>query len=79
MRRLIAIGLTATILIPALVWAGGAGNPAVTVGKDNYGVTLEAEEQVASPELVDEGLEALANKHGWAKVIDAVSRLSKKA
>ena len=46
MRRLIAIGLTATILIPALVWAGGAGNPAVTVGKDNYGVTLEAEEQV---------------------------------
>ncbi|MFH1312804.1 MAG: hypothetical protein ABIJ00_06210 [Candidatus Eisenbacteria bacterium] len=53
MRRLIATGLAATLLIPALVWAGGAGNPAVTVGKDNYGVTLEAEEQV---KMVDEDL-----------------------
>ena len=38
---------------------------------------LVAEE--ASPEQVDEGLEALANRHGWAKVADAVDRLSKKA
>ena len=29
------------------------------------------------PEEVDEGLEALANKHGWDKIMDAVSRLSK--
>ena len=31
----------------------------------------------ATPEQVDEGLEALANRHGWAKVLDAVDRLSK--
>ena len=34
-------------------------------------------EEEPSPEEVDEGLEALANKHGWDKVIDAVSRLKK--
>ena len=32
-----------------------------------------------SPEQVDEGLEALANRHGWAKVRDAIERLSKNA
>jgi len=26
---------------------------------------------------VDEGLEALAHKHGWDKVVDAVSRMKK--
>ena len=36
----------------------------------------EAEEE-PSPEDVDEGLEALANRHGWDKVIDAMSRLRK--
>ena len=42
----------------------------------------EREEEIAeaeSPDEMDEGLEALANRHGWAKVIDAVGRLSKKA
>jgi benzoyl-CoA reductase subunit BamC len=29
-------------------------------------------------EDVDVGLEALANKHGWSTVMDAVSRMSKK-
>jgi benzoyl-CoA reductase subunit BamC len=29
-------------------------------------------------EELDAGLEALANKHGWSKVIDAVDRMSKK-
>ena len=38
----------------------------------------EADEQ-ETPDEVDGGLEALANKHGWAKVKDAVGRLSKKA
>ncbi len=33
----------------------------------------------ATAEEVDEDLEALANRHGWAKVVDAVGRLSKKA
>ena len=36
----------------------------------------EGEEAEAAPE-VDVGLEALANKHGWSKVIDAVARMSK--
>jgi benzoyl-CoA reductase subunit BamC len=38
----------------------------------------EVEEEV-TPEQVDEGLEALANKHGWDKIVDAVGRLAKKA
>ncbi len=39
----------------------------------------EVEEEEAAPEQVDLGIEALANKHGWETVLDAVSRLSKKA
>ena len=38
----------------------------------------EAAEEVSVDE-VDVGLEALANKHGWPKVLDAVSRMSRKA
>jgi benzoyl-CoA reductase subunit BamC len=41
----------------------------------------EREEEVLeeeSAEDVDIGLEALANKHGWPKVMDAVSRISRK-
>ena len=37
-------------------------------------VEEEAEETV---EALDEGLEALANRHGWSKVIDAVDRMKK--
>ena len=36
-------------------------------------------EEEARPEEVDEGLEALANRHGWDKVMDAVGRMGKKA
>jgi hypothetical protein len=50
MRRLILTCATAALIVPVLAWAGGAGNPAVTIGKDNYGVSLEAEEQVKSVE-----------------------------
>ena len=39
-------------------------------------VEVEVGDEV-TPEQVDEGLEALANRHGWAKVIAAVDRLSK--
>jgi benzoyl-CoA reductase subunit BamC len=39
---------------------------------------IEVDEEV-SPERLDEGLEALANKHGWEKVRDAVGRMAKKA
>ena len=42
----------------------------------------EREEEVEAepkPEEVDEDLEALANRHGWDKVMDAVNRVSKKA
>jgi benzoyl-CoA reductase subunit BamC len=37
---------------------------------------VEEEEEAA--EEVDAGLEALADKYGWPKVIDAVGRMSKK-
>ena len=40
----------------------------------------EREEEVAdepSPEEVDVGLEALASKHGWDKVADALARMKK--
>jgi benzoyl-CoA reductase subunit BamC len=43
----------------------------------------EREEEVEDDEGeeaadVDAGLEALADRHGWSKVIDAVERMSKK-
>jgi benzoyl-CoA reductase subunit BamC len=38
----------------------------------------EVEEDVEEVYEVDAGLEALANKHGWSKVLDAVSRMAKK-
>ena len=37
----------------------------------------EAVEKEPKPEEVDEGLEALANRHGWDKVMDAMNRLAK--
>ncbi len=37
----------------------------------------EESEDEEAPEEVDAGLEALAHRHGWTKVLDAVSRLSK--
>jgi benzoyl-CoA reductase subunit BamC len=37
----------------------------------------EGNAEGAAPEEIDAGLEALANKHGWAKVLDAVERISK--
>jgi benzoyl-CoA reductase subunit BamC len=39
----------------------------------------EVEEVEEAAEEVNAGLEALANKHGWEKVIDAVERMSKKS
>ena len=39
---------------------------------------MEEVAEEASPEQVDEGVEALANRHGWSKVVDAVNRMSKK-
>ena len=39
----------------------------------------EIKEVTEAVEAVDEGLEALANRHGWSKVIDAVTRMSKKS
>ncbi len=38
----------------------------------------EEVEAVTSPEEVDEDLVALANRHGWDKVMDAMSRMAKK-
>jgi benzoyl-CoA reductase subunit BamC len=39
----------------------------------------DADEDEEAVEEVDVGLEALANKHGWPKVLDAVGRLAKDA
>ena len=39
---------------------------------------VEVEEEIEDLEEVDIGLQALANRHGWSKVIDAVNRMSKK-
>jgi benzoyl-CoA reductase subunit BamC len=36
---------------------------------------VEVEEEV---DEVDVGLEALANKHGWKKIVDSVARMTKK-
>ena len=38
----------------------------------------EEGKEEAKPEEVDEGLEALANQHGWDKVMDAMNRMGKK-
>lgn len=42
-----------------------------------YEVREEEVEDVPRPEEVDEGLLALAHKHGWEKVMDAVARMAK--
>jgi benzoyl-CoA reductase subunit BamC len=36
-------------------------------------------EQVVGPEEVETGLEAMANKHGWDKVMETIARMSKKS
>jgi hypothetical protein len=46
MKRITLIGLAVSLVIPSLIWAAGAGNPAVTIGKGNYGIVLEGEEQI---------------------------------
>jgi benzoyl-CoA reductase subunit BamC len=44
-----------------------------------YEVREEEVEETASADEVDDGLLALAHKHGWDRVMDAMSRISKKA
>jgi len=44
-----------------------------------YEVREEEVEETVSAEEVDEGLLALAHRHGWEKVMAAMSRMSKKA
>lgn len=43
-----------------------------------YEVREEEVEDVPRPEEVDEGLLALAHKHGWEKVTDAMARMAKR-
>jgi len=40
---------------------------------------VEEEQEAPALEEVDEGLEALAHRHGWSKVLDAVARISPKS
>lgn len=44
-----------------------------------YEIREEEEDAQPAAEDVDVGLEALANKYGWQKVLDSVARKSKKA
>ena len=46
MRRLILACLIGVLAVPSMAWAGGAGNPAATIGKENYAIALEVEEQI---------------------------------
>jgi hypothetical protein len=46
MKRITLIGLVLSLMIPSLIWAAGAGDPAVTIGGDKYGIVLEGEEQI---------------------------------
>jgi hypothetical protein len=45
MRLVILAGLTATLVLPSLAMAAGVGNPASLVGRENYGFTMEVENQ----------------------------------
>ncbi|MGW8268432.1 MAG: (4Fe-4S)-binding protein, partial [Longimicrobiales bacterium] len=44
-----------------------------------YEERAEALEEEPTPEEVDQGLEALAHRHGWDKVMAAMDRLGKRA
>jgi len=43
-----------------------------------YEAREEEEVEEGTPEEIEIGLESLANKHGWQKVVDTVARMSKK-
>ncbi len=45
MRLVILAGLVAALVLPSLAAAAGVGNPASLVGRDNYGFTIEVENQ----------------------------------
>jgi hypothetical protein len=45
MKRLILAGLVVALAVPSLVSAASVANPAAVVGKENYGFTLEIENQ----------------------------------
>jgi len=48
MRRLFLVCLAASLAVPSLALGGSAGNPASTVGRENFGLTLEMESQAKS-------------------------------
>ena len=45
MRRLILAGLVAVLAVPSALSAASVANPAAVVGKENYGFTMEVENQ----------------------------------
>ena len=45
MKRLILAGLVAAMAIPSLASAASVANPAAVVGRENYGFTMEVENQ----------------------------------
>jgi hypothetical protein len=45
MRHLISAGLVLTLVVPSLALAASAANPASVVAKENYGFTMEVENQ----------------------------------
>jgi benzoyl-CoA reductase subunit BamC len=49
-----------------------------TPGALTYVVREEPTRREAPPEEIEVGLEAMANKHGWQKLLDTVARMSKR-
>ena len=45
MRHLILAGLVVTLVVPSLAWAASVANPAAVVTTENYGFTMEVENQ----------------------------------
>jgi hypothetical protein len=45
MRHLILAGLVVALVVPSLAWAASVANPAAVVTKENYGFTMEVENQ----------------------------------
>jgi len=64
MRHLILAGLVVALVVPSLAWAASVANPAAVVTKENYGFTMEVENQ-----KVEIGNDLTASKRYLGKAI----------
>jgi hypothetical protein len=77
MRCLIFVCLAASLAVPSLALGGSAGNPASTVGRENFGVTLEMENQIKNVDEVPASSKRFLTKMIWgaADRLDLYARL----